>query len=392
MKIFLSRPERIAGLFIVGSLALVVMFFVGAAIENKWLAPRVHFHTTVVHGDGLRPGLPILLSGVEVGEIAALELRNRGAIDVEMLLLKTHAPLIRQGTQAVVRRLLGFGEKRIHLTPPAGNAPVLPPGAMIAAVEQTDIPEALAELDLGAYLGTMSRAMSAAEMVLKKLEDGDRLERLVSALDRLGPVVEKLDKLLGEVDEPIAALLRNPALPQALEGANELLHDPLLHQTLAGAAQVLNDPATRKLVHGGAAVMDPEKLNKMLAHIDGVAARLDVLVGEKGPVTNLLNSADKLVAGDRTERFVGALERLTDEKKLGRILDNVATLAEQTAKIGPEIPKLTHDLTLTLREAVVVLKAVQKTWMLEGKSDDARKELDKSKDSGGDGATDGGGK
>ncbi len=380
MKIFLSKPERTAGLFIVASLALVVVFFVGAAIENKWLTPRVHFHTTVVRGDGLRPGAPILLSGVEVGEIHALKLLRHGAIDVDMVVLKDHASLVQAGTRAVVRRLLGFGEKRIHLTPPTGNTPPLPPGAQLVAVEQTDIPEALAELDLGAYLGTMNRAMAAAELVLKKLEDGDRLERMVNALDRLGPVVEKVDKLLDEVHEPVVALLRNPALPQTLDAANELLHDPTLHLTLAGMSQLTNDPATRKLVHGAAAVMDPKRLNKMLEHVEALTARLDAMTGEKGAVTHILDSADKLVSGDRLERLVGAVERLTDEKKLGRILDNVSVLAEQTAKIGPEIPKLTHELTVTLREAVVVLKAVQKTWMLEGKSDDARKDLDKSKD------------
>jgi ABC-type transporter Mla subunit MlaD len=380
MKIFLSKPERTAGLFIVGTVALVIVFFVGAAVQNKWLTPRVHFHTTVVHGDGLRPGAPILLSGVEVGEIHALKLRSHGAIDVDMVVLKDHAGLIQAGTHVAIRRLLGFGEKRIHLTPPAGNAPVLHPGSTLTAVEQVDIPEALAELDLGTYLSTMNRAMAAMELVLKKFEDGDRLERLVNALDRLGPVVEKVDTLLDEVHEPVVALLRNPALPQTLEAANELLHDPTLHLTLAGMSQLTNDPATRKLVHGAAAVLDPERLNKMLEHVETLTARLDAMTGEKGAVTHILESADKLVAGDRVDRLVSAVERLTDEKKLGRILDNVSVLAEQTAKIGPEIPRLTHELTITLREAVVVLKAVQKTWMLEGKSDDARKEMDKSKD------------
>ncbi len=380
MKIFLSKPERTAGLFIVGSFALVVLFFVGAAIQNKWLAARVHFHTTVVHGDGLRPGSPILLSGVEIGEIAELHLRNHGAIDVEMVVLQSHAQLIQEGTKATVRRLLGFGEKRIHLTPPATTSRVLAPGSTLPAVEQTDIPEALASLDLGAYLGTMNRAMGAIELVLKKFEDQDRLERLVGALDRLGPVVEKVDKLLDEVHEPVVALLRNPALPQALEGANELLHDPLLHTAIAGASQVLNDPATRKVVHGAAEALEPARINKLLDHAETLVARLDALTAEQGAVTHLLESADKLVANDRLERLVGAVERLTDEKKLGKILDNVGILAEQTGKIGPEIPKLTHELTVTLREAVVVLKALQKTWMLEGKSDDARKEMDKSKD------------
>jgi hypothetical protein len=47
------------------------------------------------------------------------------------------------------------------------------------------------------------------------------------------------------------------------------------------------------------------------------------------------------------------------------------------AKIGPEIPQMTREMTTTMREAVVVLKALQKTWLLKDESKDARKEIDK---------------
>ena len=64
MKIHLTYRERMAGLFLVMSLALVIVFVVGAAIQNKWFAARVTFHTYVMRGEGLRPGSPVLLSGI----------------------------------------------------------------------------------------------------------------------------------------------------------------------------------------------------------------------------------------------------------------------------------------------------------------------------------------
>ena len=90
---------------------------------------------------------------------------------------------------------------------------------------------------------------------------------------------------------------------------------------------------------------------------------------------SLLAHADKLLSDNRIDRLITSLDHLADEQKLARLLENVSLLAEQTGKISPEIPHLAKELTLTLREAVVVLKALQKTWMLEGKSNDARKEL-----------------
>jgi hypothetical protein len=98
------------------------------------------------------------------------------------------------------------------------------------------------------------------------------------------------------------------------------------------------------------------------------------MTADNGPLPHVLGSADKLLSDGRIDRLIGSLERLTDEKKLGRIIDNVGVLAEQTGKIGPEIPQITRELTSTLREAVVVLKALQKTWLLKGKAEEVREE------------------
>ena len=44
------------------------------------------------------------------------------------------------------------------------------------------------------------------------------------------------------------------------------------------------------------------------------------------------------------------------------------------AQSGPEIPALTRDLLATLREAVIVLKALQRTWILKDESAEVREE------------------
>jgi hypothetical protein len=46
--------------------------------------------------------------------------------------------------------------------------------------------------------------------------------------------------------------------------------------------------------------------------------------------------------------------------------------------VAPTIPTLARELTLTLREAVVTLKALQQTWILDDKAVRARRELEQS--------------
>lgn len=393
MKIFLSYRERLAGLFLVGMAMLVVAFFVGAAVHNKWLVDRVRYHATVERGDGLRSGSPILWSGVEVGEVGALKILDSGAVDVELVVLAEHSKRIQPGCQAVVRRLLGIGEKRVHLSAPQVAGKPLAEGSRLPVREPMDILDVVGDLDFGTYLKTLNRALTTVEKLMTKLDENNRFDRLVAAFDRIGPLVEKADTLLGNIGQPVEALVKNPALAGALQGLSDLTADPDLHATLqaarrlladpnlrralAGADAILSDPATRKLVHGGAELLDPARLNKLLEHSEHLVAQLDMLMGEKGPATSVLRTADKLLSDGKVERLLGAVERLADEKKLAKILDNVAVLAEQTGKIGPEIPKLTKELTITLREAVVVLKALQKVWVLEGKANDARKEVEK---------------
>ena len=57
------------------------------------------------------------------------------------------------------------------------------------------------------------------------------------------------------------------------------------------------------------------------------------------------------------------MEKITAHKRLDTLVDNMSVVADQTAKVGPEIPILAKELINTLQEAVIVLKAVQKTWL-----------------------------
>ena len=366
MKIFLTRRERLAGLFIVATVLLVVAFFVGAAVRNRWLADKVKFHTRVSRGDGLRTGSPVLLSGIEVGEVGRMQIRDDLAIDVELVVLADHAARIRVGTRAEVRRLLGIGEKRIQLMAASPAAPVLPPGSMVPALEAVDVLEVIGDLDLSGIMKTSGRALGVVEKLMATLEEKDRFERLVGSLDRIGPTLERVDKLLDAVHAPAVALLTDPAL----------------HGTLAGAEELLADPALRKVLRHAGQALEPQRIDRFLARADQLIGRTDFLIdrvdtltNEKSRLPSLLQNADKLLSDTRIDRLIGAIERLTDEKKLAALLDNVTILAEQSGKVGPEIPRLVKDLNITLREAVIVLKAVQKTWMLEGKADDVRKEM-----------------
>ena len=94
-----------------------------------------------------------------------------------------------------------------------------------------------------------------------------------------------------------------------------------------------------------------------------------------GHLQGAIAGADKLMNDGRMDRMLTSVERLTDADKLERLLDDMSAIADQMARIGPDIPAVTRDLASTLREAVIVLKALQKSWLLDDESRDVREEL-----------------
>ncbi len=362
MKIYLSYRERFAGIFLLLSALAVVLFLVGTAVENRWFEARVTFHTHVVRGEGLRQGSPVLLSGIDVGEIGELQILDDNRIDVEIVVLEKHAHRLRQGSKAEVRRLIGIGEKRINLVSAGAEGPILPAGALLPADEPIDLLDAVSSIDLGQYIRTMDRAVAAMEVLLGKLEEEKRLERMVEAFDQMGPTMSRLNELLGEINEPLAAMMQ----------------DPSMRRTFQGADKVFNDPATRASLRRLSGALEPERVGKLMRRTDSLLARFDALLAEDGHLTGTLAGADRLMNDGRMDRMLTAMEKLTDAEKLEKLVDNLGLLAEQMAKIGPEIPQMTREMTTTMREAVVVLKALQKTWLLKDESKDARKEIEKA--------------
>lgn len=361
MRIQLSYRERFAGIFLLVAAALVVVFVVGAAVQNRWFAPRVTFHTHVVRGEGLREGSPVLLSGIEVGEIGQLTIMDDNRIDVELEILEQHASRVRGGSKAVIRRLLGIGEKRIDLVSPNDGGEPLPAGALIPADEPLDLLDVVSTIDLGQYIKTMDRAVAAMEIMLSKLEEDNRLERMVVAFDEMGPTMQRMNQLLEDINGPLA----------------ELIKDPAFHGTFEGADKLFNDPSTRQAMRRVARTLEPEKVDKLMKRTDVLLARFDQLLAEDGHLQGAMAGMDKMMNDGRMDRMLTSMEKLTDAEKLEKLVDNMAILAEQMAKIGPEIPAMTRDMVKTMREAVIVLKALQKTWLLDDETKEAKKDLKK---------------
>jgi len=358
MRIFLSSRERVAGLFLLTAVAGVVAVVVGTAVHNRWFVERVPYHLFVERGDGLPEASPVLLSGIEVGEVGSLTILPDNRVDVEILVYEQHAARLRGGTTAEVRRLLGIGEKRIHLNAGDADGDPLPPGSRLPVSEPRDLLDVVSNIDLDRYARAVDRAVTALELLLTSVEEENRLERMLQTFDRLAPLLGNVDALLRKVGPPMG----------------ELLADPSLRRTLKGADRLLNHPDTQRAVSGAASALAPERLDALLARTDGLIVRLEELTRGDGSLQGTLDGTHRLLNDGRLDRLLAAVEKASDAAEIESLVGNTALLADQMARIGPEIPTLTRELLATLREAVIVLKALQRTWILEDETKAVREE------------------
>jgi hypothetical protein len=199
------------------------------------------------------------------------------------------------------------------------------------------------------------------EVLLTKLEEEQRLERMMEAFDQMGPTMERLNNLIAKIDEPLA----------------DLLTDPSIKGTFRGADKVFNDPQTRKAMRAVATTFDAEQMSNLIARMEQASSRIADMLAEDGDFQGAVNGASRLLNDGRADRMLTAMEQITADKKLNKLVDNLAVVANQTAKVGPEIPTMAKELVNTLQEAVIVLKALQKTWLLDDESKAAIKEMKK---------------
>jgi ABC-type transporter Mla subunit MlaD len=349
VQIYLSYRERAAGLFMLLAAAGILAFVIGAAVQNRWLEERIPYHIHVVRGDALRSGSPVLFSGIEIGEIGELKILPDNRIDVEILIRERFAPRIRPGSVAEIRRVVGLGEKRVLLTSGTESREQLPPDAVIPADEPMDIIDAVTNVDLGRYIRTLDRTVGAMEVTLKKLEEKDRLERIMETFDQMGPTLAQMNSLLADLHEPLVSLLSDTNFKDAF----------------AGAAKVFNDRNTRRAMASVAKSFDPEQIQALTEKMQSAMVAIDEIAQKDGDMAGAFSGANRLFNDERFDRLLTSMEKLTDPEKLSKLVDNMSIVAEEMAAMGPEIPALSKEMTATLKEAVVVLKALQKTWLLD---------------------------
>jgi phospholipid/cholesterol/gamma-HCH transport system substrate-binding protein len=158
------RNERAAVITIIALLAIIAFVFFA---EGQIGQPAYHVRADVASANGLTPGSPVRVAGVDVGKVTGIAAGPHNTTILSMDIDGAGRPVYRDATITIVPRLVLEGAFYVELDPGSPGEPVLRSGAILPE-PQTAIPVQFDQL-----LGTFTLpTRTALQQTLQGLAQG----------------------------------------------------------------------------------------------------------------------------------------------------------------------------------------------------------------------------
>ncbi|MFP5404178.1 MAG: MlaD family protein, partial [Gammaproteobacteria bacterium] len=118
------------GLFAVASLLLGGAFLVYLLHARGFFEDTFHLQLAAASADNVAPGVPIVFSGIEIGQVTTLGLNEAGGIVIHATFLERNAKWLKENSSFTLDKPL-VGGARIRVDSPDLEAPPLPDGSTV---------------------------------------------------------------------------------------------------------------------------------------------------------------------------------------------------------------------------------------------------------------------
>jgi phospholipid/cholesterol/gamma-HCH transport system substrate-binding protein len=314
------RYETIVGIFVVASLAALLIMILIVAQQEGLFQEYVTYRTIFKNVSGLKPGSEVHLAGVTVGNVLSTAIDADGNIVVIFHVVKKNSDRIRQDTRSTIGFMGLLGDKSLDLTSGSLNKAQIPPEGLVTAVEPLDITQLLAQA--GPSLENLQKVIS----------------NLVSLTDDLAEPGSDTKKILFEVRDIVSKVNSGKG------SLGKLVNDPALYRDTADAVAQL-----RKFVG------DLEKGKGLVGMLMNDQAFKDQAVKTMAEMQATFANLNKTTA-DLKE----AAARLPDmAKKLESFVANLD-------RAGKGLPGLVTEGQTLFGDADQAAKAAKQLWPLRG--------------------------
>lgn len=356
MRSTIARHEVAVGSFLVVAVVVMALGAVLKTRERGLIGSRT-FSVVVDHGSGLQAGAPVLVRGIQVGEVSDIQLTDDDRVRVTCQVAPRYAGRIRADATATVVEPALLGSTKVELVPGSGE-PLKSSGQEVTAGrKEGSLAEQIKTLQgrVDGVVGQVERFVESANRTL------DGVQRVVTGIDQGQGLAARLVHDEALANDVQAALSRARAVVEAIDRGDGLLGLAVRDPAMAGdvkatvaSVRSISEAIDRGQGTLGKLLVDPTLADEtagLLKDVRGAVARLDELNVE---ARRLLEVSTKTVSG--VEGMLGNVDRLTGElaDTVHRVNTGEGTIAALLN--DPLLYKETKSLMKELRESVEDLR------------------------------------
>jgi phospholipid/cholesterol/gamma-HCH transport system substrate-binding protein len=295
----LTWTELRVGLVVIISLFVLTgtILYIGSGGGSPF-AKKYEVKALMADVNGLKPGAPVRVGGVEVGTVTEVDFAGRdggGMVEVTMKLDRRVQDRVTDESQATLGAMGLLGEKAVDISASPRGQPVQP-GGYVPAAAQDPFKGLMADAsDSTAHLRRILARMDAGEgLIGKALRDDELYQRMIDVSVRLQTMMDKLESQRGPL--------------------GRMMNDEAMANSLSSSARGIDAVVTR-IESGQGALGALSKDQEMVREMKGITANMAEVSG-------------------RLRRGEGSIGKMmTDDALFQRLTDLSARLDALTGKI-----------------------------------------------------------
>ena len=141
-----TARERLVGTFVLIAIALVFLVLVFNKQTARFFAPKFTLHAVMSDAQGISTDTPVMVYGLNVGTVTALNLSPNNRIAVTMEILEKFHRLIRTDSTADISKLSVIGNAAIEIKPGSPDKPMVENDATIVLQEPLSMDQMMAQV------------------------------------------------------------------------------------------------------------------------------------------------------------------------------------------------------------------------------------------------------
>jgi phospholipid/cholesterol/gamma-HCH transport system substrate-binding protein len=216
----LSREFKV-GLFIIFTTIIILLSLLYLAYEKGFFEKVFTFTLSSKSGDGFTEGMPVVISGFNIGKVHALELNDKGIVLIRIKIPERHVKWVKKDSTFILYRPL-IGASRIIVITNNLYSPQLPEDKIpeVEIVNDindviTKVPPLIEKITLIAdNLETLSKNLANPKGDFNRI-----LNSVTKVTDNLDNILKKVDKIADKTDAQLFS--KDGTLPQI----NNILKD-----------------------------------------------------------------------------------------------------------------------------------------------------------------------